>query len=53
MHSPEDSTTFVLTGPDGCREAIIVNGRVTALEANAKVTASLLADDPAPHDQAS
>jgi hypothetical protein len=52
MHSLEDSATFGLAGPDGCRETIIVNGRETALPVNAEVTVSLLADAPDPHGQA-
>jgi trehalose/maltose hydrolase-like predicted phosphorylase len=36
------SATFVLTGPAGCRETIIINGRQITLQANTNVTADLL-----------
>jgi kojibiose phosphorylase len=36
------SATFVLTGPAGCRETIIINGRQITLQANTKVTVDLL-----------
>jgi kojibiose phosphorylase len=35
------SATFVLSGPEGTRELIMVNGRETALQANAEVTVDL------------
>jgi kojibiose phosphorylase len=35
------SATFVLTGPEGCREMINVNGREITLQANTKVTIDL------------
>jgi kojibiose phosphorylase len=36
------SATFVLTGPAGCRETIIINGRQITLQANTNVTVNLL-----------
>ena len=36
------SATFVLTGPEGCAETIIVNGQETTLHASTKVTVDLL-----------
>ena len=36
------SATFVLSGPEGCRETIIINGREITLQANTKVTVDLL-----------
>ena len=36
------SATFVLTGPEGCRETIIINGRQITLQANTNVTVDLL-----------
>jgi kojibiose phosphorylase len=36
------SATFVLSGPEGCRETIIINGREIALQANAEVTVELV-----------
>jgi hypothetical protein len=32
----------VLTGPEGCRETIIINGRQITLQAGTKVTVDLL-----------
>ena len=37
---------FVLTGPEGCRETIIVNSREITLQANRKVTVGLLRAPP-------
>jgi kojibiose phosphorylase len=36
------SATFVLTGPAGCREMIIINGHQTTLQADTKLTVDLL-----------
>jgi trehalose/maltose hydrolase-like predicted phosphorylase len=36
------SATFVLTGPAGCRETIIINGHQTTLQADTKLTVDLL-----------
>ncbi len=36
------SATFMLSGPEGCRETIIINGQETILQANTKVTVDLL-----------
>jgi trehalose/maltose hydrolase-like predicted phosphorylase len=36
------SATFALTGPEGCRETIIVNGQEITLQANTKVAIDLL-----------
>jgi trehalose/maltose hydrolase-like predicted phosphorylase len=36
------SATFVLTGPEGCRETIIINGHQITLQANTNVTVDLL-----------
>ena len=35
------SATFVLSGPEGCHESIILNGREITLQANAEVTVDL------------
>ena len=40
------SATFVLSGPEGCREMIIVNGHEITLQANSKVTVDLLRARP-------
>jgi kojibiose phosphorylase len=40
------SATFVLTGPQGSREAVMVNGREVTLQANTKVTVDLLRGGP-------
>jgi kojibiose phosphorylase len=40
------SATFVLTGPEGRRETIIVLGREITLQANTKVTVDLLRARP-------
>jgi kojibiose phosphorylase len=40
------SATFVLSGPEGCREMIIINGHEITLQANAKVTVDLLRARP-------
>jgi kojibiose phosphorylase len=40
------SATFVLTGPEGCRETIIIHGREITLQANTKVTVDLLRARP-------
>ncbi len=40
------SATFVLSGPESCREMIIVNGREITLQANSKVTVDLLRARP-------
>jgi kojibiose phosphorylase len=40
------SATFVLTGPEDCRETIIVNGHEITLQANAKVTVDLVPAQP-------
>ena len=40
------SATFVLSGPEGCREMIIVNGHEITLQANTKVTVDLLRARP-------
>jgi kojibiose phosphorylase len=36
------SATFMLSGPEGCRETIIVNGQEVRLLADTKITVSLL-----------
>ena len=40
------SATFVLSGPEGCGEMIIVNGHEITLQANSKVTVDLLQARP-------
>ena len=40
------SATFVLSGPESCREMIIVNGHEITLQANSKVTVDLLRARP-------
>ena len=40
------SAAFVLSGPEGCREMIIVNGHEITLQANTKVTVDLLRARP-------
>jgi kojibiose phosphorylase len=40
------SATFVLSGPEGCREMIIINGHEITLQANSKVTVDLLRARP-------
>ena len=40
------SATFVLSGPEGCRETIIVNDHEITLQADAKVTVDLLRARP-------
>ena len=36
------SATFVLAGPESCRETIIIHGHEITLQANTKVTVDLL-----------
>jgi len=41
VSASHSSATFVLSGPEGCRETIIINGRQTTLQADTKVTVDL------------
>jgi hypothetical protein len=46
VSADHNSATFALTGPDGCRETIIVNGHQITLPANTTTEVDLLEAPP-------